>query len=115
MVVGATVAGRPTELSGVEAMVGLFINTLPVRARVAPDTPLISWLKDIQTQQVEARQYEYSPLVDVQGWSDVPRGTSLFRTYLVFENYPARRVRKSAVSQRCAAASPRRPSRRHSR
>lgn len=91
LVVGATVSGRPTDMVGVESMVGLFINTLPVRLQVSPGTFLLPWLKGLQAQQVEARQYEYSPLVDVQGWSDVPRGTPLFRTYMVFENYPARR------------------------
>ena len=48
------------------------------------------WLQELQSQQVEARQYEYSPLVQVQGWSDVPRGLPLFESLLVFENYPAR-------------------------
>jgi len=90
VVVGATISGRPAELSGVESMVGLFINTLPVRLQVSGEMPLLSWLKDLQAQQAEARQYEYSPLVDVQGWSDVPRGVPLFSTYLVFENYPTR-------------------------
>jgi amino acid adenylation domain-containing protein len=90
VVFGATIAGRPTELAGVESMIGLFINTLPVRVRVDPEASLIPWLQELQDQQVEARQYEYSPLVQVQGWGDVPRGIELFESLLVFENYPAR-------------------------
>src|SRR5262249_12331124 len=86
----ATVAGRPTDLAGVESMIGLFINTLPVRVRVSPEALLLPWLQALQRQQVEARQYEYSPLVQVQGWSDVPRGLPLFESLLVFENNPAR-------------------------
>jgi non-ribosomal peptide synthetase component F len=50
------------------------------------------WLKGLQEQQVEMRQYEYSPLVEVQGWSDVPRGVPLFETILAFENYPVDRA-----------------------
>ncbi|MFN8596435.1 MAG: amino acid adenylation domain-containing protein [Anaerolineae bacterium] len=88
VVFGATVSGRPADLPGVESMLGVFINTLPVRARITADQPVLSWLIDLQAQQVEMRQYEYSPLVDVQGWSDVPRGQSLFNSILVFENYP---------------------------
>jgi surfactin family lipopeptide synthetase C len=88
VVFGATVSGRPADLPGVEGMMGLFINTLPVRARVEPDEPLLPWLKRLQEQQVEARRYEYSPLVEVQGWSDVPRGLPLFESLVVFENYP---------------------------
>jgi amino acid adenylation domain-containing protein len=88
VVFGATVSGRPSDLAGIESMVGLFINTLPVRAQVRPEATIVEWLKDLQVQQSEARQYEYSPLVQIQGWSDVPRGRSLFETLLVFENYP---------------------------
>jgi amino acid adenylation domain-containing protein len=90
VVFGATVAGRPTDMAGIESMIGLFINTLPVRVRVGPNASLVPWLQDLQSQQAEARQYDYSPLVQVQGWSDVPRGLPLFESLLVFENYPAR-------------------------
>ncbi len=88
VVFGATVSGRPAELAGAETMVGLFINTLPVRVRVPPDASLLSWLKDLQTYQTELRQYEYSPLVQIQGWSAVPRGLPLFESIMVFENLP---------------------------
>ncbi len=86
----ATVAGRPPALAGVESMIGLFINTLPVRVRIDPEALLLPWLQTLQSQQVEARHCEYSPLVQVQGWSNVPRGLPLFETLLVFENYPGR-------------------------
>ena len=85
---GTTVSGRPADLEGVESMVGLFINTLPVRVQMPPAARLLDWLRALQTQQVEARQYEYSPLVDIQGWSEVPRGQPLFESIVVFENYP---------------------------
>lgn len=88
VVFGATGSGRPVELKGIESMVGLFINTLPVRVQVEPDRLLLPWLKDLQALQFEARQYEHTPLVDVQGWSQVPRGTPLFETIVGFENYP---------------------------
>jgi amino acid adenylation domain-containing protein len=89
VVFGATVSGRPPALDGVEEMIGLFINTLPVRAEVEPAAPLADWLKLLQGRQAEARQYEHSPLVEVQGWSEVQRGRPLFESLLVFENYPA--------------------------
>ncbi|GAB4190114.1 MAG: hypothetical protein Fur006_31920 [Coleofasciculaceae cyanobacterium] len=88
IVYGCGVSGRPVELVGVESMVGVFINTLPVRVQVDPEQFLLPWLKQLQAQQVEMRQYEYSPLVDVQGWSEVPRGIPLFESIVVFENYP---------------------------
>jgi non-ribosomal peptide synthetase component F len=88
IVFGATSSGRPTNLAGAEFMVGLFINTLPVRVQISPQEFLIPWIEQIQTQQIEARQYDYSPLVQVQKWSDVPQGMSLFESVVVFENYP---------------------------
>ena len=88
VVFGATVAGRPADLPGSDKMIGIFINTLPVRIKVNSDVPVLAWLKKLQQQQVEMRQYEYSPLVQVQGWSDMPRDQPLFESILVFENYP---------------------------
>ena len=58
---GATVSGRPPDLAGVESMVGLFINTLPVRVQVAADDSLLPWLNRLQSQMVELRQYEVQP------------------------------------------------------
>ncbi|HEV7215989.1 MAG TPA: condensation domain-containing protein, partial [Chloroflexota bacterium] len=85
---GVTVSGRPPDLPGVEQMVGCFINTLPARVQVPGAALLRPWLQGLQAQQAEARQYEFSALVDIQGWSAVPRDTPLFETLLVFENYP---------------------------
>ena len=90
VVFGAVVSGRPAALVGVESMIGLFMNTLPVRVRVSPEASLLPWLHALQAQQVEARHYEYSPLVQVQRWSNVPPGLPLFDTLFVFENYPGR-------------------------
>jgi amino acid adenylation domain-containing protein/non-ribosomal peptide synthase protein (TIGR01720 family) len=85
---GATVAGRPPELAGAERMIGLFINTLPMRVRVLASAPLAPWLQAIQARSAEMRQYEHSPLVQVQSLSELPRGVALFNHILVFENYP---------------------------
>lgn len=85
---GVTVSGRPSDLSGVESMVGLFINTLPARVQVTPEEGVLSWLKRLQAQQTEQRQYEYTPLVRAQEWSEVSPGNPLFESILVFENYP---------------------------
>jgi amino acid adenylation domain-containing protein/non-ribosomal peptide synthase protein (TIGR01720 family) len=89
VVFGSTLSGRPPELPGSEAMVGMFINTLPIRIRLpGNDIPLLSWLRSLQEQVAEVRQYEHSTLVDVQAWSELPRGTQLFESLLVVENYP---------------------------
>jgi amino acid adenylation domain-containing protein len=90
VVFGATVSGRPADLEGVERMVGMFINTLPVRARVEPGISVDELLDRLHAFMNEARLYEHAPLVDVQGWSEVPRDRSLFDTLYVFENAPLR-------------------------
>ncbi len=88
VVFGATVSGRPPELAGVESMVGLFINTLPVRLRLNGDEPLWPWLADIQSRQMEQRAFEYCSAGQAHGWSDVPASLPLYESILVFENYP---------------------------
>ena len=87
VVFGATTAGRPPTLAGADTMVGLFINTLPVRVQLRPDIAIAAWLQTLQAQRGEARQYEYSPLNQIQRWSEVPAGTPLFESLIVFENY----------------------------
>ncbi|QSQ26355.1 amino acid adenylation domain-containing protein [Pyxidicoccus parkwayensis] len=88
VVFGATVSGRPVDLPDAESMVGLFINSLPVRVTLPRGAPVVSWLQGLQARQLEMRQFEHSPLVQVKGWSDVPRGLPLFESMLIFENYP---------------------------
>ena len=86
VVFGTTVAGRPAELAGVESIVGLFINTLPMRLEVDPERRLWEWLAALQARQAETRRYEHSPLTEVQRWSSLPAGVALFDHILVFEN-----------------------------
>ncbi|HSG38504.1 MAG TPA: amino acid adenylation domain-containing protein, partial [Thermoanaerobaculia bacterium] len=84
---GSTVSGRPPVLPGAEAMLGCFINTLPVRVRILPGERVLPFLQELQTSLVELRRYEHSPLVDVQGWSEVPRQTPLFQSIVVVEGF----------------------------
>ncbi len=88
VVFGSTVSGRPAELPGVEKMVGLFINTVPVRVRFSGAERAAAWLRRLQEEQNELRQHEHAPLIDVQRWSGAAPGQPLFETLLVFENYP---------------------------
>jgi natural product biosynthesis luciferase-like monooxygenase protein len=87
VVFGTVVSGRPPALAGAETMVGLFINSIPVRTRVLARVSFLAWLQTLQSALVESREYEYSPLVQVRGWSEVPRGQPLFESILVFENF----------------------------
>jgi surfactin family lipopeptide synthetase C len=84
---GTVVSGRPADLPDVEKMVGLFINTLPARVRVQDEQTVAAWLQDLQAAQAELRLYEHCSLTDVQRWSDAEKGTNLFESLFVFENY----------------------------
>ncbi|MFF7338400.1 amino acid adenylation domain-containing protein [Streptomyces sp. NPDC008163] len=88
VVIGMTTAGRPAALPGVESMVGLFINTLPLRLRVPEELSLGPWLREVQERQTAVREHEHSPLSLVQRWSGLPAGQPLFESIVVFENYP---------------------------
>ena len=85
---GSTCAGRPPTLPGAETMVGLFINTLPMRVNLSPEQPVHTWLQQLQTQQLDQQPYEYTPLVQIHGSSDISRSRPLFESVVVFENYP---------------------------
>ena len=88
VVFGSVVSGRDAELAGIESVLGPLANILPVRVRVAPGTDLTSWLRQLQSEQVEQRQYEYSALAQVQEWSDLSQELRLFDTVLVFASHP---------------------------
>ena len=97
---GVVVSGRPAELEGVEQMVGLFINTLPLRVRVPGQMRWDEWIQQVQEQNVQMRHYEYSPLAQVQQWSGIPAGAPLFESLFVFENYPVEEEQLNALHLR---------------
>ncbi len=88
VVFGVTVSGRPATLDGAEELVGLMINTVPLRLRAAGADSVADWLGGIQQRLVAVREYEDCALASIQEWSEIPRGTPLFETIVVFENYP---------------------------
>jgi amino acid adenylation domain-containing protein/non-ribosomal peptide synthase protein (TIGR01720 family) len=89
VLLGTTVSGRPAELEGIESMIGLFINTLPVRIRVSPRSHFREWFRELQTNQAAAQQFEYVSLSQIHSWSEVPREAPMFETLIGFENFPA--------------------------
>ncbi|MFJ4983661.1 non-ribosomal peptide synthase/polyketide synthase [Streptomyces sp. NPDC088732] len=85
VVFGATVAGRPPELDGVESMIGLFINTVPVRVRLRPQEPVGALLDRLQDEQARLLPHQYLGLADIQRGAGLG---DLFDTLMVFESYP---------------------------
>ncbi|WP_192560200.1 non-ribosomal peptide synthase/polyketide synthase [Pseudomonas allokribbensis] len=95
---GATVAGRPADLPGIEQQIGLFINTLPVIASPRPEQSLGSWLQAVQAQNLALREFEHTALFDIQRWAG-QGGEALFDNILVFENYPIAQALEQGAPQ----------------
>jgi len=88
IVFGKTVAGRPPSLTGIEDIVGMCINTLPIRVVMKANDRLVTWLQSLQDQQVKLQKFEALSLLEIQKWRDGEGNQELFDTVVVFENYP---------------------------
>jgi surfactin family lipopeptide synthetase C len=86
---GELVSGRPAELEGIQSMVGLFLNVLPVRVKVDEHRDLGTWLQQLQANQAEARRYDFTPLFKLREWSGLPLAVPLFNVVLIFQNISA--------------------------
>ncbi|MGD2087197.1 MAG: amino acid adenylation domain-containing protein [Candidatus Aminicenantes bacterium] len=86
VVFGTVVSGRPSEITGVESMVGLFINTIPVRIKYTDQITFLQLVQEVQRTAVASEPYHYYPLVEIQG-SHSLKG-DLIDHLMVFENYP---------------------------
>ncbi|HKR64376.1 MAG TPA: condensation domain-containing protein, partial [Thermoanaerobaculia bacterium] len=89
VVFGATIAGRPEELTGVESMIGLFINTIPVAVALDRSLPMNAWLRELHAAQAARERFGYVAAGQVHEWSAVPPSLPLFESLLVFENFPS--------------------------
>lgn len=76
----------------------MFINSLPIRVSFRPDQSLGDWLRDLQERNAALRQYEWTPLSDIQRWSDVPNGTPLLGAWSCSK--VIRRLRTAVSSRR---------------
>ncbi|WP_405583992.1 amino acid adenylation domain-containing protein [Streptomyces sp. NBC_01092] len=86
VVLGAVTSGRPAEVPGVESMIGLFANTLPVRADVRPGRRAGDLIEELARQQLAMMPHEHLPLAEVQSASGIQG--ELFDTVLAFQSYP---------------------------
>ncbi|MEW1551688.1 amino acid adenylation domain-containing protein [Streptomyces tsukubensis] len=98
VVFGATVSGRPPQVAGVDEMVGMFINTLPVRMDCAPGLTFDAALRGLQERQGALLDHHHHGLLDLHRAAGL---RVLFDTVVVFESYP---VDGAALSEACSAA-----------
>lgn len=85
VVFGSVRAGRAGHVPDAKRMLGVFINTVPVRARVGRRTGL-ELVRDLRRQLLDTRPHEHVPLAAIQGAANVAGELALFRTLLVFDH-----------------------------
>jgi amino acid adenylation domain-containing protein len=91
---GATRACRRSSIDGAESIVGLLINTVPMRVRLPPDLRVIECLKNVRADWVAMRGHEHTPLRDIQAWSGFGPERPLFENLLAIEDHnPAEKLR----------------------
>ena len=86
VVFGVTRTGRSCPVDGIENIVGLCINTLPMRVTIPQDMHISDWLKKIRAQWVALYGLDHTPLASIQGWSELAQGEPLFESLVVFEH-----------------------------
>ncbi|WP_430113425.1 amino acid adenylation domain-containing protein, partial [Paenibacillus sp. B1-35] len=96
-VFGSVVAGRPAEIPGIESMIGLFINTVPVRVTSEGDTVFADLMAKLQERALESGRYDYYPLYEIQARS--MQKQNLINHIIAFENYPVDEQMEQAGDQ----------------
>jgi len=87
VVFGAPKTCRRSSVADADSIVGILINTIPLRLQVKGEALLLPWLQELRKKWIGLREHEHTPLVTIQACSDVPGGRPLFESIFGFENY----------------------------
>ncbi|MFE9799223.1 amino acid adenylation domain-containing protein [Streptomyces goshikiensis] len=101
VVFGAVRSGRLLDLPEADAVVGMLVNTLPVRVTADPAAPVSAWLTALHHTLTEQRGHEHASLADIQAWSTVPRPNSLFDSLVTVQALPMLDAAELPVGLRC--------------
>ena len=85
---GSTVTTRPQEIPGVEGSIGLYMNTIPLRAKLDPNAETAEWLREMQASHAEDREHGHTALSEIQRWTGFGAGRDLFETLVSYEGFP---------------------------
>jgi len=85
VIFGALRACRKIPVEGAHSIIGLFINTVPLRVQAGATLPIGKWLRDLREQWMTLRDFEHTPLMKVQQWSEVAPGQPLFETIVSYQ------------------------------
>ncbi|MFG2485181.1 amino acid adenylation domain-containing protein [Streptomyces virginiae] len=88
VVFGSVGSGRPTDLEDADRMVGMFINTVPLRTRLPAALPVGAWARDVQQSLNQAQDHIHTPLARIAVWSGLTSSSGLFDTSVIVANFP---------------------------
>ncbi|MDX2776744.1 amino acid adenylation domain-containing protein [Streptomyces caniscabiei] len=88
VVFGSVGSGRPAELEDVDRMVGMFINTVPLRTRLPSARPIGAWARDVQQTLNQVHDHIHTPLARIAVWSGQTSSSALFDTSVIVANFP---------------------------
>lgn len=91
LIIGVETSGRSESIGDIETMVGLFIAVLPLRIRISEKDNCLKWMKELQSNQLEMRKYEYVTMQDVAKWNKIPVRLiqdAVYERTLVYQNFP---------------------------
>ena len=86
VIFGVTISGRSIDFENVESIVGVLINTLPLRINLSPNETIGDYFRRLQLSLAEIINYEYTPLIQIQEWSEIKKGQPLFDSIVVISN-----------------------------
>jgi len=90
VVFGSVFSGRSSRLSMVEKVVGMFINTIPVRYSIDHSKSFWEWISRYKNEQADLQEFQHTPLRSIQKGTSIQANRPIFETLFVFENYPER-------------------------
>lgn len=82
IVMGVLFNGRPSEISDVERIVGMFMNTLPLRLKISGSTIVHELISSLQIDQARMAEHQYTPLTEIQKYSSVESGKAFIECIL---------------------------------
>lgn len=89
---GTTISGRQSSIKNVENIVGLFINTIPMRINSSGNTKIIDLLKAVDETAGNREEFGSTALVDIKSYSEIDKNSTLFDSIVIVENYPIDRM-----------------------
>lgn len=88
VVIGITVSGRSAPIEGIESMLGMLANTLPLYLKIDQKMSTKNWFHTVFKQLQELGRFEHNSLGQIYRWTDIPPHTPLFDSILIHANQP---------------------------